>query len=64
MKKVCSKIKKNQINLFKNKEIYFKHLINKNNKIRENKEVNYQMLYYLKKIKVQNLMQIIFQKMI
>ena len=64
MKKVCSKIKKNQINLFKNKEIYFKHLINKNSKIRENKEVNYQMLYYLKKIKVQNLMQIIFQKMI
>ena len=64
MKKVCSKIKKNQINLFKNKEIYFKHLINKNNKIRENKEVNYQMLYYLKKIEVQNLMQIIFQKMI
>ena len=64
MKKVCSKIKKNQINLFKNKEIYFKHLINKNNKIRENKEVNYQMLYYLKKIEVQNLMSIKFQKMI
>ena len=64
MKKVCSKIKKNQINLFKNKEIYFKHLINKNNKIRENKEVNYWMLYYPKKIEVQNLMQITFQKMI